>query len=86
MCIRDRAGGRVRVSVSTIGTVVIVFIADGMVMMEVRDFWQMVIKGLVIVTAGVVDHFQQKFQNKVIFMRRHEEKMAAAPAVKPLSS
>ena len=69
-----------------IGAFVIVFLADGMVMMGVSDFWQMVIKGLVIVTAVVVDQFQQKLQNKVILMRRHEEKMAAAPAVKPLSS
>ena len=80
------AGGRGRVSGSIIGAFVIVFLADGMVMMGVSDFWQMVIKGLVIVTAVVVDQFQQKLQNKVILMRRHEEKMAAAPAVKPLSS
>lgn len=54
----------------------IVFLADGMVMMGVSDFWQMVIKGVVIVTAVVVDQFQQKLQNKVILMRRHEEKLA----------
>ncbi|MCC7884950.1 ABC transporter permease, partial [Escherichia coli] len=69
------AGGRGRVSGSIIGAFVIVFLADGMVMMGVSDFWQMVIKGLVIVTAVVVDQFQQKLQNKVILMRRHEEKM-----------
>lgn len=64
---------------SIIGAFVIVFLADGMVMMGVSDFWQMVIKGLVIVTAVVVDQFQQKLQNKVILMRRHEEKLAAIP-------
>lgn len=46
-------------------------------MMGVSDFWQMVIKGVVIVTAVVVDQFQQKLQNKVILMRRHEEKLTA---------
>ncbi|MGK3446167.1 ABC transporter permease, partial [Escherichia coli] len=43
-----------------IGAFVIVFLADGMVMMGVSDFWQMVIKGLVIVTAVVVDQFHQE--------------------------
>ena len=70
------AGGRGRVTGSIIGAFVIVFLADGMVMMGVSDFWQMVIKGVVIVTAVVVDQFQQKLQNKVILMRRHEEKLA----------
>lgn len=80
------AGGRGRVSGSIIGAFVIVFLADGMVMMGVSDFWQMVIKGVVIVTAVVVDQFQQKLQNKVILMRRHEEKLAAAPSVNTVSS
>lgn len=48
-------------------------------MMGVSDFWQMVIKGLVIVTAVVIDQFQQKLQSKVVLMRRHEKKQAAAP-------
>nr|HDI1608682.1 hypothetical protein [Klebsiella pneumoniae] len=72
-------GGRGRVTGSIIGAFVIVFLADGMVMMGVSDFWQMVIKGVVIVTAVVVDQFQQKLQSKVILMRRHEEKLAAIP-------
>ncbi len=33
-------------------------------MMGVSDFWQMVIKGLVIVTAVVVDQFQQNCKTK----------------------
>jgi erythritol transport system permease protein len=73
---------------SIIGAFVIVFLADGMVMMGVSDFWQMVIKGVVIVTAVVVDQFQQKLQNKVILMRRHEEKLATVhPAARhPVNS
>ena len=55
-------------------------------MMGVSDFWQMVIKGVVIVTAVVVDQFQQKLQNKVILMRRHEEKEATAPSANTVSS
>lgn len=68
------AGGRGRVSGSIIGAFVIVFLADGMVMMGVSDFWQMVIKGLVIVTAVVIDQFQQRLQSKVVLLRRHEKK------------
>lgn len=71
------AGGRGRVSGSIIGAFVIVFLADGMVMMGVSDFWQMVIKGVVIVTAVVVDQFQQRLQNKVILLRRHEVRQAS---------
>ncbi len=73
------AGGRGRVSGSIIGAFVIVFLADGMVMMGVSDFWQMVIKGVVIVTAVVIDQFQQRLQNKVILLRRHEKKQAVTP-------
>ncbi|WP_313124033.1 ABC transporter permease subunit [Pseudescherichia sp.] len=71
------AGGRGRVSGSIIGAFVIVFLADGMVMMGVGDFWQMVIKGLVIVTAVVIDQFQQRLQSKVVLLRRHEKKLQA---------
>ncbi len=42
-------------------------------MMGVSDFWQMVIKGVVIVTAVVIDQFQQRLQSKVILLRRHEK-------------
>ncbi len=48
-------------------------------MMGVSDFWQMVIKGLVIVTAVVIDQFQQRLQSKVVLLRRHEKKPQPAP-------
>ena len=74
------SGGRGRVFGSIIGAFVIVFLADGLVMMGVSEFWQMVIKGLVIVTAVVIDQFQQRLQSKVILMQRQEKK-----AVQPLA-
>ena len=76
------AGGRGRVSGSIIGAFVIVFLADGMVMMGGSDFWQMVIKGLVIVTAVVIDQFQQRLQSKVVLLRRHEKKQQTTPVSK----
>ncbi|MEG7459545.1 ABC transporter permease [Serratia marcescens] len=74
------SGGRGRVFGSLIGAFVIVFLADGLVMMGVSEFWQMVIKGLVIVTAVVIDQFQQRLQSKVILMQRQDKK-----AVQPLA-
>jgi len=37
----------------------------------------MVIKGLVIVTAVVIDQFQQRLQSKVVLLRRHDKKLQA---------
>ncbi len=58
------AGGRGTIGGTLIGAFVIGILGDGMVMVGLSDFWQMVIKGLVIVTAVVVDQLQQKMQKK----------------------
>ncbi|WAT10000.1 ABC transporter permease [Rouxiella badensis] len=79
------AGGRGRVFGSIIGAFVIVFLADGLVMLGVSEFWQMVIKGLVIVTAVVIDQFQQRLQSKVTLMRRHEKKQQATSPLSEVS-
>ncbi len=74
------AGGRGKVLGSIIGAFVIVFLADGMVMMGVNNFWQMVIKGIVIVTAVIIDLFQENLQHKVVLMSRTAEAAATAKA------
>ena len=58
------AGGRGTIGGTIIGAFVIGVLADGMVMMGVSSFWQMVIKGLVIIAAVVVDQFQRNLQSK----------------------
>ena len=58
------AGGRGTIGGTIIGAFVIGVLGDGMVMMGVSSFWQMVIKGLVIVAAVVVDQFQRNLQSK----------------------
>lgn len=58
------AGGRGTIGGTIIGAFVIGVLGDGMVMMGVSSFWQMVIKGLVIVAAVVVDQFQRNLQAK----------------------
>lgn len=55
------AGGRGTIGGTVIGACVIGVLADGMVMIGVSEFWQMVIKGLVIVTAVILDRFQERY-------------------------
>ena len=59
-------GGRGSVGGSLIGACVIGVLADGLVMMGVSEFWQMVITGLVIVLAVVVDQFQSRLQVRLL--------------------
>ncbi|THB64080.1 MAG: ABC transporter permease [Desulfovibrio sp.] len=58
------AGGRGSIGGTIIGAFVIGVLGDGMVMMGVSSFWQMVIKGVVIVAAVVVDQLQRNLQSK----------------------
>ena len=58
------AGGLGTIGGTIIGAFVIGVLADGLVMMGVSSFWQMVIKGLVIIAAVVVDQFQRNLQSK----------------------
>lgn len=52
-------GGRGTIGGTLIGAFVIGVLADGLVLLGVSEFWQMVIKGLVIVLAVVLDQFQR---------------------------
>jgi len=59
------SGGRGTVGGTIIGAFVIGILSDGLVMMGVSSFWQMVIKGVVIIAAVVVDQAQRKLQQRV---------------------
>jgi erythritol transport system permease protein len=52
-------GGRGTIAGTLIGAFVIGVLADGLVLLGVSAFWQMVIKGLVIILAVVLDQFQK---------------------------
>jgi erythritol transport system permease protein len=52
-------GGRGTVGGTLIGAFVIGVLADGLVLLGVSEFWQMVVKGLVIVLAVILDRFQK---------------------------
>jgi erythritol transport system permease protein len=59
------SGGRGTIGGTIIGAFVIGILSDGLVMMGVSSFWQMVIKGLVIIVAVVVDQAQRRLQQRV---------------------
>jgi erythritol transport system permease protein len=54
------SGGRGTIGGTIIGSFVIGILSDGLVMMGVSSFWQMVIKGIVIIVAVVVDQAQRR--------------------------
>ncbi|MFV0466670.1 MAG: ABC transporter permease [Lachnospiraceae bacterium] len=68
------AGGIGTIGGTIVGAFVIGVINDGMVMCGVSEFWQMVIKGFVIVFAVVIDQFQRAMQAKMALQARNESK------------
>ncbi len=66
------AGGRGRIWGTIVGAFVIGVLADGMIMMGVSSFWQMVITGLVIIAAVVVDQFQSRLQARIALSQESE--------------
>jgi erythritol transport system permease protein len=56
------SGGRGGVGGTIIGAFVIGVLSDGLVLLGVSEFWQIVIKGVVIILAVVVDQIQQRLQ------------------------
>jgi erythritol transport system permease protein len=63
------SGGRGTIGGTIVGAFVIGILSDGLVMMGVSSFWQMVIKGLVIIVAVVVDQAQRRLQQRVALMQ-----------------
>lgn len=58
------AGGRGTIGGTIIGACIIGVLNDGMVMMGVSEFWQTVIKGVVIIAAVVLDQMQAEIQRR----------------------
>src|SRR5205823_6868735 len=70
-------GGRGSIGGSLIGAFVIGVLSDGLVMLGVSEFWQMVIKGSVIVFAVAVDQLQSRLQARFLpFLLRASEESA----------
>ena len=60
------SGGRGTIGGTIIGAFVIGILSEGLVMMGVSTFWQIVVKGLVIILAVVVDQAQRKMQARAV--------------------
>lgn len=56
------SGGRGGIGGTIIGALVIGALADGLVLIGVSEFWQIVIKGIVIVVAVVLDQMQRRLR------------------------
>ncbi|HEV2173363.1 MAG TPA: ABC transporter permease [Nitrospira sp.] len=59
-------GGRGSVTGSLLGACVIGVLSDGLVMLGVSQFWQMVIKGTVIILAVAIDQLQTRIQARFL--------------------
>ena len=66
------AGGIGTIGGTIVGAFVIGVLNDGMIMLGVSEFWQMVIKGLVIVVAVIVDQVQRDMQNRMALQTRNQ--------------
>ena len=76
-------GGRGTVRGALIGAFVIGFLADGLVIVGVSTFWQIVIKGTVIVLAVILDQSQQRIQRRGAARPRRPRSPPTAPRVLP---
>ncbi|WP_077610321.1 ABC transporter permease [Clostridium sp. Marseille-P2415] len=68
------AGGVGTIGGTIVGAFVIGVINDGMTMCGVTEFWQKIIRGLVIILAVIIDQFQRKLQAKMALQARNENK------------
>ena len=67
-------GGVGSIGGTIVGAFVIGVINDGMTMCGVTEFWQKIIRGLVIIIAVIIDQFQRNLQAKMALQARNENK------------
>lgn len=80
------AGGIGNIGGTIVGAFVIGVINDGMTMCGVTEFWQQIIRGIVIIVAVVIDMVQRNLQAKMALQARNESKntpsdSGSAPAI-----
>ena len=68
------AGGSGTILGTIVGAFVIGVINDGMTMCGVSEFWQKIIRGVVIILAVVIDQTQRNLQAKMALQARNELK------------
>lgn len=80
------AGGRGTVQGVLIGALVIGFLSDGLVLVNVSTFWTQVIKGAVIVLAVMLDQLQQRVKARNAAAMAARQATAAAAASAPAAT
>ena len=65
------AGGIGSIGGTIIGAFVIGILSDGMVLAGVSEFWQLIIKGIVIIIAVIIDQVQRDMQANLALKRRN---------------
>ncbi|MGR6915497.1 ABC transporter permease [[Actinomadura] parvosata] len=80
------SGGRGTVRGTLVGAFVIGFLADGLVILGVSTFWQILIKGAVIILAVMLDQGQQRFKRRgaaaaAVAATQHHDQPAPPPPV-----
>lgn len=58
------SGGVGRISGTVIGVLVIGIISNGLNLMNVSSYWQLILKGLIILCAVIIDMFRNKVKAK----------------------
>ena len=66
-------GGRGSIGGTLIGAFVIGLLNDGLVMVGVSSFWQMVISGVVIVLAVSLDQITARMQERIALQQQLED-------------
>lgn len=69
-------GGRGTMGGTIIGAFVIGVLSNGMVLLGISEFWQIVIKGLVIILAVVVDQLQYRLQQRAALQLKESARAA----------
>lgn len=69
-----KVGGVGAIGGTIVGAFVIGVINDGMTMCGVTEFWQKIIRGLVIIVAVIIDQVQRNLQAKMALQARNENK------------
>lgn len=80
------SGGRGNIRGTILGAFVIGFLADGLVIVGVSEFWKMVIKGTVIILAVAIDQAQQKTVRKKTASSNQKESPSGGTSAKAKKS
>jgi len=68
------AGGVGSIGGTIVGAFVIGVINDGMTMCGVTEFWQKIIRGMIVIVAVIIDQMQRRMQAKMALQARNQDK------------